>query len=512
MQEIVSGWGQQPQEAVEVNLSHPLAGVLICAYIPGIGEVAGRQATLGGTSLSVSQDGQTIVTNGSSDFVHIDLPLQTLSECALFAITTPTSVSADACVFSLGRTVDSNPTIPLRAGNATPSRLQLWSRGNNGATIGGARDTAAVAFVAGQRVAVGLSIKANGGPVFGYINGQKDTNSTSSTANAFTVNRFSIGTTYAAANFNFGAYASSVFLCFSRALSDSEHADLAERPWALLQRRESVPFPASSSGPSTGTSSATASATAQGLSLRLATGTAAGTSAPIGQGSALAVATASASATASAAAQGQAAALAAGSAAGIGSATGQGRAIALAVGSATAAATASATALSAAPTGTAAGAATATGQGAARVTAAGTSTGTATAAATGSALAQAQGTAAGTAVVAGAVPGSVIISATGVAAGASSSAAAGRALVMVLGSASGLAVVSGAGLSMARALGSAYGAATVSGALPAPPVQPEVEADRFDYLRALQVPNGDPRIAAIAQRMAYVRGTSRRRR
>jgi len=248
-------WDSQPPGGTKVDLSHPLARGLVSAVIGGQRfDAFGRKIDFSGPTQKPGRDGIQTVTNGSSDYAYIDIPVRTITTATVWGMVVPTSVSNDASVFGIGNTGTSTPFIVLRAGYATSSKVQKEARGDNGlGTIAGSIDSTSDAFVAGQRVIVGLSMTAGAG-LDAYINGQKDSSSSTSGANSWTVNRMAIGCLYAAGNYNLGAYGSSLLLFYDRVLSDNEHRALAENPWQIFEpRRLLLPLAVVSGGGVTGT-------------------------------------------------------------------------------------------------------------------------------------------------------------------------------------------------------------------------------------------------------------------
>ncbi|MBL0307655.1 MAG: hypothetical protein IPQ25_16995 [Chitinophagaceae bacterium] len=241
-------WTRQPQYPARIDQSNPLTRGLIAAVNPasGIDHVSGTPINWTGNAKRTVCDGSVCVSTegyGTNIYAYANLPSKTYTSLTGVAITTPRSVSTNLSVLQFGSTTNGAPIFSIRSGYTTASKMRFFVRDDNYQPPAAETDSSATAFVAGKRVVVGMEATSRGGSLFAYINGVRDSATTTSNANAYDYTLDRIGLNCLSnvdGNEDFWDGESGLFLLWDRLLTLDEHARIAENPWQVFAEEKTA--------------------------------------------------------------------------------------------------------------------------------------------------------------------------------------------------------------------------------------------------------------------------------
>lgn len=247
---------QQPTAAPVLRRDHPLFAGLFVAHVGGVNVelVSGRAMTSnGGITTRATAGGIATFSDGSDDFLGVDIPAQALTQWTMLALVQGNGHGTDDRAFFIGSSSATAPYIGIGTGASNANKMRcVWV--NNTGGFPTSVDTTADVFNLGRPCAAALTVRDDGvGGVraYGYVDGVQDGVSASLVPPDATVNRVGVGALYRSS----GAVthfpgAVLLGLAWNRPLSDAEVRDISVNPWQLFEpRRIWVPVSAGGSGP-----------------------------------------------------------------------------------------------------------------------------------------------------------------------------------------------------------------------------------------------------------------------
>lgn len=248
-------WVKQLQYPAAIDRSNSLTRGLIAAINPatGIDHVTGRFINWTGGAKRTFADGAACVSTegySTSIYAHVDLPAKTYTTLTGVVVTTPRTVGTNQAALQFALSTTGNAIFGIRSGLTTASKVRFWIVDDAGDYPAAEIDSNAVAFVAGQRVVVGVEATSRGGSIFAFINGVKDSATTTSFAGTadYTVDRVGLNCVSAYfGNEDFWDGETGLYLVWNRALTADEHARIAANPWQVFAptRRTTLSLPVS---------------------------------------------------------------------------------------------------------------------------------------------------------------------------------------------------------------------------------------------------------------------------
>lgn len=254
---IRQDWGRQPPQSVGLASSSLTAGLFVAAS-PHHGRelVTGRALTaVSGPTLQVGQRGITGRTNGSSSYWTVDIPSRNLAAFTVMALVRGSGSQAlDSRAFTVASSSSDQPLILVNVGTATNTKMRTFWRDTSGNFAATLPDTTADAFTTSAFKMVALRVPVTSGANQGrstvFIDGVEDVSSSSFTPAGLTVNRVGIGCLSRASASNFYNGDVALGLCWDRALTNEEIAEIAGNPWQIFEPRRIFVPTASAGGPS----------------------------------------------------------------------------------------------------------------------------------------------------------------------------------------------------------------------------------------------------------------------
>lgn len=306
LQEVVSGWDQQPQEAVEIDTSDtgPIAVVLPQGGAPAIysRHFAESFAAPTGTNIAVRPGAIGLGAGSVAQNTNV-YRLHSVANQTTTVWERPSSaVTVLAYVIRTGNAAGTAPIF----GNQSPSTspFSAWSildvSGTGTASFecspGGSTRSAIASVSIPNNVPTALIGRYNGTNVQLFQNGVSVGSTTGSGNLVYPNDATSRGPglgnfwNFTASN---RAFVGQVYVAaiWERALSDTEIASISANPWQIFQRREWVPMAAASGGGVTGASSGTLQLVGSAAGSVLVSGASAGTLAISGTSTAAALVT-----------------------------------------------------------------------------------------------------------------------------------------------------------------------------------------------------------------------------